>query len=395
MHRLLLLIAIPAAALHAETALVLPFVNHSKSANLEWIGESIAESVRDSLASQGILALDREDRLEAYRRLSLRSNAELTHASILKVGESLDASKVIYGYFELLADPGKDPGSPPKPSLRITARIMDRQRTRQGAPFSEVGALEDLDVLQTHLGWQLLASLDPRTAPAELEYMRVRPAVRLDAVESYIRGLLAVSAEQRHHYFTQAARLNVNYSQPCFHLGKIYWEKKDYRVAAGWLERVAPTDPHYLEARFFLALCKYMAGDFKSAEQYFEMISTSLPLNEIYNDLGVAQAQRGDLAAAAVNFRKALEGDDADPDYHFNLGAALWRAGQYAASADSFRAVLARNSNDNEATSLLGRSLSRQAPRPGDVRPEGKFRVKTNYEESAFRQLQAELGAKR
>src|SRR5437660_17279 len=80
MHRLPLLIAFCAAILHAETALVLPFFNHSKSANLEWIGESIAESVRDSLASHGILALDRADRLEAYRRLSLRPNAELTHA---------------------------------------------------------------------------------------------------------------------------------------------------------------------------------------------------------------------------------------------------------------------------------------------------------------------------
>jgi tetratricopeptide (TPR) repeat protein len=106
------------------------------------------------------------------------------------------------------------------------------------------------------------------------------------------------------------------------------------------------------------------------------------------------QAQRQDYAAAAASFRKALEGDDADPDYHFNLGAALWRAGQYAAAADSFRAALARNSADSEATTLLGRTLKKEAPRPGDTNPEGKPRLKTNYEEAAFRQLQAELGIK-
>src|SRR4051812_14573177 len=88
-------------ALYGETTLVLPFFNHSKSPNLDWIGESIAESVSDSLSCEGILVLDRVDRLEAYRRLSVRPGAELTHASVLKIGDSLDASKVIYGSFEL------------------------------------------------------------------------------------------------------------------------------------------------------------------------------------------------------------------------------------------------------------------------------------------------------
>jgi len=72
MWRLLVLAALCGGALRAETVLVLPFFNHSQSANLEWIGESVAETVRDSLSSEGLLVLDREDRLEAYRRLSLR-----------------------------------------------------------------------------------------------------------------------------------------------------------------------------------------------------------------------------------------------------------------------------------------------------------------------------------
>ena len=391
--RFLALLVLCAGALRAETALVIPFFNHAKSANLDWIGESIAESVRDVLASEGLLVLDREDLLQAFLRLSLRPGAELTHASILKTGESLDASQVIYGHYELLpADPGN---SESKGSLRITARILDLKHTRQSRQFSEVGALEDLGTLQTHLGWRTLASLNPKTAPAERTFMQARPPVRLDAVESYVRGLLAGPAEQRHRYFTQAARLDQNYSQPCFRLGKTYWEKQDYRIAAGWLERVARADPHYLEAQFFLGLCKYLMGDFKTAEQSFQTVAESVPLNEVFNNLGAVQAQRGDVTSAAASFRKALEGDNADPDYHFNLGAALWRAGQYAAAAESFRESLARRAGDNEATTMLGRSLQQQGPRPGDTRQESKPRLKTNYEEAAYRQLKAELGVKK
>jgi Tfp pilus assembly protein PilF len=225
--------------------------------------------------------------------------------------------------------------------------------------------------------------------------MQARPAVRLDAVESYVRGLLAESKEQRHRYFTQAARLDDHYSQPCFQLGKTYWEQKEYRVAAGWLERVTRTDPRYLEAQFFLGLSKYLTGDFKTAEQSFQTVAAVMPLNEVFNDLGVTQLQRGDNTAAAANFRKALEGDSADPDYHFNLGVALWRAGQFQSAAESFRAALARKSGDTEATSLLGSALQQQGPRPGDTKTEGKARLKTNYEESAYRQLQAELSLKK
>jgi predicted Zn-dependent protease len=166
-------------------------------------------------------------------------------------------------------------------------------------------------------------------------------------------------------------------------------------VSAGWLERVARTDPHYLEAQFFLALCKYLTGDFKNAEQSLQTVAASVPLNEVYNDLGAVQMQRGDYSSAAASFRKALEGDDADPDYHFNLGSALWRSGQYGPAAESYRAALARKSDDMEATAMLGRALKQQGPRPGDTHSDSKPRLKTNYEESAFRQLQAELGLKK
>src|SRR5881398_1424745 len=102
MPRLIAFAFILAGALHADTTLVLPFFNHSKSANLDWIGESIAESVHDALASEGLLVLGRSERLEGYRRLALRPGAELTHASVLKLGDALDASYVLYGSYELL-----------------------------------------------------------------------------------------------------------------------------------------------------------------------------------------------------------------------------------------------------------------------------------------------------
>jgi tetratricopeptide (TPR) repeat protein len=390
MRRSLALILFVCGALRAETTLVLPFFNHAASASLGWIGESIAETVHDALASEGLLTLDREDRLEAYRRLSLRPGAELTHASIIKIGDSLDASKVVYGFYEVLpATEGKDQS---KGSLRVTARILDLKRATQSAAFSETGALEDLATVEARLGWQALQSINPNPGLTLEEFLKARPPIRLDAVESYIRGLLASAAEQRHRFFTQAARLDEHFSQPCFQLGKTYWEKSDYRVSAGWLQRVTRADPHYLEARFFLGLCRYQTGDFRGAADAFQEVSDAVPLNEVYNDLGAARTQLNDIPGAVASYQKALEGDSADPDFHFNLGYSFWRSGQYTAAVASFRAALERNPNDAEATSMLGFALRQNPPRQGDPKHEGRQRLKTNYEEAAYRQLRAELG---
>lgn len=379
--------------MRADTVLVLPFFNHTSSAGLDWIGESISESLHDSLASEGLLALDREDRLEVYRRLSLRPGAELTHASVIKIGQSLDASSVVYGYYEVLpADPARDHS---QGTLRVTARIVDLKRLRQGPDFSELGALEDLARLELHLAWQTLEVLKPDAGGTEQRFIEKRRTVRLDAMESYVRGLLARTEEQRHRFFTQAARLDEHYSQPCYQLGKASWTAKEYQVAAGWLARVERTDPHYMEAQFLLGLCRYYSFDFAGAEQSFQLVAASVPLNEVFNNLGAAEARLGNTAGAIANFQKAIEGDGSDPDYHFNVGYTLWKSGNFGDAVTNLRAALQRNPDDSEATTLLGRALQKAGPRPGESRWEARQRIKTNYEETAYRQLQAELAGKK
>lgn len=401
MRRCLAVLALLCGSLRAETVLVLPFFNLSKTPNLDWIGESISESLHDTLSAEGLLVLDRDDRLEGYRRLSIRSGAELTHASVLRIGQALDASTVIYGYYEVTFPPAvpaaTTPGAPAPAnpaasgSLRVRTRILDLKHLRQVPEFTELRALPDLAALEARVGWQVLQNLDPKAAPKEQEFLRARPPVRLDAVESYVHGLLAPNADQRKQLFTQSARLDENYSPPRYQLGMAYWMSQDYPVAAGWLARVDRANPHYFEAQFFLGLCEYYTGDFASAERAFQIVAAAVPLNEVFNNLGAAQARQSKLPAALSSFQKALDGDDSDPDYHFNLAYLQWKSGKFDDAVKSLRAALERDPSDDEATSLLGRALKRENPRPGDPKTEALERVKTNYEEAAYRQLQAEL----
>ena len=378
--------------MRADTLAVLPFFNRSKQPSLDWIGESVSENIREALASQGLLVLSREDRMEVFRRMSIRPNAVLTHATVLKIGEALDAAEIVFGHFEVTLDPA-NPNS--KGSLKLVGRILDLKRIKQGPEFQAAGPVEDLSGLQTHLSWQLLKYLAPKSAPSEEDFRRTRPTVRIDAVENYIRGLLAANPERKQKLFNQAARLDEGYSEPCFQLGRIFWEKKDYRSAAQWLARVNRADSHYMEALFLTGLTQYYQGNYDTAANQFQQVAAVVPLNEVYNDLGAAQSRRN-LPEAMENFKKALEGDEADPDYWFNVGYTLWKSGKFEEAAQKFRAVLDRTQYDAEAMSLLGRCLKHEGPRPVEVRPaEGRERVKHNFELDAFRQLQAEMGLKK
>jgi tetratricopeptide (TPR) repeat protein len=218
--------------------------------------------------------------------------------------------------------------------------------------------------------------------------------LRVDAMEHYVRGLLARDAGTKLRLFTLAAKLDARYSQPCFQLGRLFWQKKDYKTAAQWFERVSPVDSHFREATFLRGLCKYYSGDYAGAQAAFEMVVKEVPLNEVQNNLGAAQLRRN-LPEAEENFRRAVEGDPGDPVYHFNLGYALWKKGAFEEAAKSFRAALEREPGDAAATLMLGRCLQKSGPRAGDARTEGLERLKHDYEEAAWWQLRALMSAGR
>lgn len=387
---LALLLLAPSLCRAADTIAVLPLFNldESKSSNLDWIGESVAETIREALSSGGLLVLPREDREEVYRRLSLRKGVVLTKASVLKIGEALDAGQIIFG--ELHVDGADLPTTNLKSNLHIAVHVIDLKKLHEGPGFTNDGPLENLSQMETQLAWMILHRLAPESAPSEEAFLHDRAPVRVEAMENYVRGLMASNTEQKIKLFTQAAKLDEHFSQPNFQLGRLAFGKKDYKTAGQWLAKVTKGDSHFLEAAFLRGICRYHEGDFDAAADQFRMVANEIPLNEVFNDLGAALSRKND-ASATEQFNKALDGDQGDPDYWFNVGYSLWKQGKFDLAAANFRAVLDRSPSDQEATTMLGYCLKMEGPRAGDPRSEGRERLKTTFEDSAFRQLQAEL----
>jgi tetratricopeptide (TPR) repeat protein len=167
---------------------------------------------------------------------------------------------------------------------------------------------------------------------------------------------------------------------------------KDY-VAAG-------------EASFLLGMSEFYRGNFEKAFSAFNSLSARLPLTEVYNNMGVVEARRGLRAAAVEYFSKAVNADQNDADYRFNLGVAMFKNGDSAGAARQLQEVLQRRPSDGEAKSLLD-MISRGVAPPAAGATSSvsgasallsasqpripQERIKRNYDEASYRQLEVEI----
>ena len=378
------------AAAQSATVLVLRFQNNSKFADLNWVGESIAETLRGEYAQGNQIVLDRNTAAEGMKRLVLRPEANFTKASIIRLGQALEADFVVYGSYEAKLPPGvsrmKDG------DILIAAQFIDLRKLQSGPDISEAGKLAELSRYKEHLAWESLNYLDPHTHASFEQFITARKLTRLDAEESYIHGLLAADKDQQQKWFLQAANLDSQFVSPAYELGKVYLERKDARQALKWLQHVPASDARYMDARFRMGVAAYQAGDYNAAVAYFKEVANVIPLHEVYNNLAAAEDQLN-LPPAVDDYRRAVEGDPGDTSYLFNLGCALLRRNLFAEAQQKLQAVIDHSPDDSEADELLAQAQEHRINSP-TAKPLASPRLKASMDSTAFRQLKAMLQPK-
>lgn len=371
------------------TVLVLQFQNHSQYSDLNWVGESVAETLMIEYAGANQIVLDRASRAEAMHRLSLRPGATFTKATLIRLGQSLDADYLCYGTYDANLPAGSSELK--DSSVQLSARFLDLRHMHDGPEASETGKLAELSRLEEHLAYTTLRYLEPKANLPLDQFLAPGKLVRVDAEESYVRGLISPSGEQQQKWFLQAAALDPNFSGPIFELGKLALQKKDYSQALTWFKRINAPDPRYTEARFKMGLSAYAVADYTAAANYFREVLKTYPLNEVYNNLGAAESQLNQTAALG-DLHRAVDGDPNDPIFLFNLGAALLKNNRFEDAVTPLEAVLDRKPDDSEARTLLERAQNHESS--SSAKPDIPERLKSNLDATAFRQLKAMLQPK-
>jgi tetratricopeptide (TPR) repeat protein len=346
----LLLLAFQAkGAPPTRTILVFPFENQSARQDLGWISEGFAEVLSSRLSGPERYVLGREERNEAYEQLGIPLGTPLTLASEYKVAQTLGVGWAVVGNFTVEGD-------------RLTARtlLLNMQDLKLSPPFEATGELADLVDLQTRLAWRLLASHDTDfTVGTEEDFSQRFPDVRLDAFENYIRGILATEGESQVRFLREADRLNPRDHQAAFELGRYYFDAKEYANSAKWLRKLERKDPSYPESLFLLGVDEFFLGHAEEAQKAFAALSQQIPLDEVWNNLGVILSHRGRFKEALDAFDRAYQDDPTDPDFCFNIGLCYWRLGRYSDAAQYLGQALKLNDEDLAGHSLLALVLGK------------------------------------
>ena len=368
-------------SLIGRTLVVIPFENTSPTPGLEWIGESFPVTLRAQLDSPVLYVATREERLRAYDRQGVPGGLHPSRATIYRLAEQMDVDYAVLGSYSY--DGAR---------LTATAQLLDMRAQKLLTPVTESASLNDLAALQSLLAWDVLHSIRPTFSIPKDRYLASVPPMRLDALENYVRAVMAPTADEKIQRYREATRVNPQFADAWLELGKTYYAQRQYEQAIAALEKVPETANGAREANFYLGLSSYAHDDLDQAARAFEFVAARLPLAEVYNNLGVVAARRGQKRAAD-DFEHAIQDDPSDPDYHFNLAVTLARGTDKTRAARELRTALDSKPNDQEAKALLDSLTAPTNSAPSHAAPLKlpSERLNRNYEESAFRQMTIQM----
>jgi tetratricopeptide (TPR) repeat protein len=324
-----------------HTLVVIPFENTSPTPGLEWLGESFPTTFASQLDSPLLYVVSREERLRAYDRQGIPASVHPSRATIYRLAEQMDVDYATLGSYSYDGE-----------NLTATAQLLDMRAQKLLPAVTESSKLSEFATLQSALAWDLLRLIRTNFSVPKDKYVASVPPMRLDALENYVRGMLAPTADEKLQHYREAVRLNPTFSEAWLELGKIYLAQRSYEPAMAAFEKIPPTSRFAREANFYLGLSSYAHGDFDKAETAFEFVAARLPLAEVYNNLGVVAVRRNQKQAVD-DLERAIENDPSQPDYHFNLAVVFLHVGEKAKAVRELRLALERRPNDTEARTLL------------------------------------------
>ncbi|MBI4852796.1 MAG: tetratricopeptide repeat protein [Acidobacteria bacterium] len=341
-----------------EAILALPFENISGRTEYNWIGEGFSISISNLLNNLGLTPLDVEERNLAYERLGLSPTVVLTRASAIKIGEKAGADIILIGNYNILGE-GKSR------TIIVTSRMIDLREGRAiGNDYTFNGTINDLQVIQGKLAWEVLSNRISGFAFSREQIINRATVVPSNAFESYVKASLTSNRDDKVKFLFRAISeyqqaTGGQYPDAVFTLGHLYYDEANYKDGLNWLDKVGEKDNFYLEAQFYRAVACLQLGDNEKASTILKPLTNLLPLYEVFNNAAALELRKFNYDEAIKLLGLAIQASPRDNDLLFNYGYTFWRAGQYSAAANQLNQLIKRETKDGQAYYILAKSLEK------------------------------------
>jgi tetratricopeptide (TPR) repeat protein len=323
-----------------------------------WLGEAASILIAEGLSTAGVGTLSREERLAAFDELNLPMTPALTHATMIRVGEIIGASEIVFGDVEL--------GT----TLKVHARLVRLSAGRETPSVDDSGPMTQIFDLFARVAGRV-AGQTGRLRPTTTAQTSPLP---LDAFESYMKGLVAATPAVQQRFLESAARQAPTDPRILMALWSVYSAQALYDKALAVANAVTGEPNVVRRARFAVALSLIELKRFDGAFQALNAIYAAGHAAAISNALGIVQLRRGPSVgpSAAVFFKRAVDEEPENTDYLFNLGYAQALGANVAEALTWLRETVRFDATDGAAhlvmsAVLFGAGRSAEAQREFDL----------------------------
>jgi tetratricopeptide (TPR) repeat protein len=393
------------ASTQRPSVIVVPFNSEGRDPRGYWLREASAVILTDDFVSLGVSAMSRDERLRAFESLRVPAVAALSHATVIRVGQIVGATRVVVGSCAVAGD-----------TLTVRARSILLESGQLSAEIVESGPLASLFDVYGRIARRLAEAL-PRGVTAA-------PANRqpVAAFEQYIKGLLAEAPAMKLSFLREALRLAPALERARMAMWSVHNELGEHQNALAAVRRIPASSSLAREAAFLSSVSLLQLGRHQEAFDALTELNRAGLDGSLLNNLGVVQLRRPAVSAggrrAVTYFSDAVAVEGGDSDLLFNLGYAYWLDRDLPNAIQSLREAVRRRPTDDAAHYVLGvalqmsgnaaegareRELARRLsseyaewektqPAPNTV-PKGLERLRTELSAPQFRRLESEIVA--
>ena len=331
--------------------LVLPFENVGTDPAQDWMGSAFEEAISTHFESAGHEIVDLQTRNRALLELGFVPGQPVSRATAIVLGKELKAQRLVVGAFR-----------PAEERLDVQARVVDLERGATVGIVEDYAPGDELAPLSNQVAKNLFR-LEAHSTPSGFEDRAKRRAkLSLPALEESALARVSADPEEQRHHLENALEHEPDYLEARLMLGRLLLKAGEPRTAIDVLVAAGGEGARDHKAYFDLGMAYLAVEQWESALQVLGSLTSVDGLaGASYNNQGVALMRLERFLPATEAFRYAVDEDESNATYHFNLGWSLWRSGKGAPALEQFEKASALMPWDGEVHILLSAAASSQA----------------------------------
>jgi TolB-like protein/Tfp pilus assembly protein PilF len=323
-----------------ESIAVMPFVNESGDADVEYLSDGMTETLINSLSQIANLSVKARSTVFRYKGKEIDPK---------KVALELGVQAILIGRLMQRGD-----------QLILSAELIDAQteNTIWGNKYERKPA--DLVSLQSEIARDVSAKLKSKLTSADAAKVERNYTTNADAYQLYLKGKFSwnkrtgESLKQAVEFYDQAIEKDPNYALAYSGLAETYVLYSSYDVATGAdsmpqakaaAQRALDIDDSLAEAHTALGfyLCNYEWDRRGAEKEYRRAIELKPNYSTAHHWLGadIANEKRFDDSLAEI--KRAEELDPLSPIIGTNLADILLQARRYDEAISQYKRILVRN----------------------------------------------------